>query len=173
MRTVAEEMSAPKYAHMERERRWLVDMSTRPTLENTPFVSVKDNYIEDSRLRLRRMIDSATGQQSLKLTKKYETADPLARPIVTAYLDEAEYALLARLPSRCLAKRRYEIADGNQIFSLDIFEGMMKGLELAEIEQACDADLRTVSPPAWTHREVSDDVRYQGGMLVQHGVPQE
>jgi CYTH domain-containing protein len=173
MRTAEQEMRAPKYAHVERERRWLVDATARPFLDDLPSVLIEDRYVEDSRMRLRRMTDSLSGRQSLKLTKKYEAADPLARPIVTAYLDEAEYALLAALPARALVKRRFTLADGGHDFSLDRFEGPLDGLELIEIEQAEDAALRMLSPPIWAGREVSDDARYQGGTLARHGNPEE
>lgn len=166
MRGADDERRAPKYAHVERERRWLVDTALRPDLDGLPHILIEDRYITGTRMRLRRMTDSATGEQSLKLTKKYDCDDPLARPIVTTYLTAAEYDLLARLDARALAKRRYKL-DG---FSLDRFEGALAGLELAEIEWPDDAGLRRLQPPPWAASEVSHDPRYQGGTLAEHGV---
>lgn len=76
----------PKYARLERERRWLVDRTACPDLSAHAHVLIEDRYIDGTRLRLRRTTDSASGEQLFKLTKKYDTGDPLARPIVTAYL---------------------------------------------------------------------------------------
>ena len=111
MRGFSDEMCVPKYAHVERERRWLVDRNARPPLDGLPFVAIADRYIHGTRLRLRRMTDEGSGAQSLKLTKKYHCADPLARPIVTFYLAEDEHALLATLPADPLSKRRYRLVE--------------------------------------------------------------
>ncbi|MEO6214851.1 MAG: hypothetical protein ABIO86_02375 [Sphingomonas sp.] len=165
MRTGDEETRSPKYAHIERERRFLVDRARRPDLAGLAWVEIDDRYITGTRLRLRRMTDGATGQVGLKLTKKYEADDPRARPIVTAYLDEAEYALFASLPAHRLVKRRYEVETPGGMFGIDIFEGNLAGLELAEIECPDDATLNALVVPNWAMADVSDDIRFQGGRL--------
>lgn len=172
MRTGADEARSPKYAHIERERRWLMDPAKRPAVA-AGHILIEDRYILGTRLRLRRMTDSATGRAALKLTKKYGADDPLARAIVTSYLDDAEYAVLAALPALPLTKRRYDLAAGAIVYSLDCFTGALAGLELAEIEWPDDAGLRGLPPPPGAIREVSDDRRYQGGSLVANGTPKE
>jgi CYTH domain-containing protein len=170
-RTGEDEARDPKYAHAERERRWLVDPRGLPDLTSAAHIFVEDRYIDDTRLRLRRMTHGATGVVALKLTKKYEAADALARPIVTAYLDEREYAVFAALPARLLTKYRYHVWIDNREFSYDRFSGHLVGLHLLEIEWTDDAGLRALQPPGWAMREVSEDVRYQGGTLVREGIP--
>uniref|UniRef100_UPI00244CEC52 hypothetical protein n=1 Tax=Staphylococcus aureus TaxID=1280 RepID=UPI00244CEC52 len=76
----------------------------------------------------RRMTASASGEQALKLTKKYECSDPLARPIVTTYLTQDEYALLETLPAAALIKRRYQVMDQGITFGLDQFLGAVAPL---------------------------------------------
>ena len=173
MRTGKDEARQPKYAHVERERRWLVDPTRRPCVDGLSHVLVEDAYIIGTRLRLRRMTDSANNDHAYKLTKKYEADDPLARPIVTFYLTEQEFDLLASLPARTLAKRRYAMPVERAIFSLDRFEGPLAGLELVEIEWPDDAGLRTLRAPPWAIREVSAEPDYQGGALAEFGIPEE
>jgi CYTH domain-containing protein len=173
MRSGIDEARFPKYAHVERERRWLVDPVRRPVLTEQPFVLIEDRYLIDTRLRLRRMTDSISREQSLKLTKKYEAGDPLARPIVTTYLTEAEFGVFAMLPSFALSKRRYEVAVSGLVFSIDMFLDHLAGLELAEIEWPDDDGLRRLPDPAWAIREISSDVRYQGGNLAANGLPKD
>jgi hypothetical protein len=60
---------SPKYAHIERERRCLVDRASRPEVAGLPFVSIEDRYLEHTRIRLRRTCGSATGRTVLKLAK--------------------------------------------------------------------------------------------------------
>ena len=123
MRTGETEARNPKYAHIERERRFLVDPRRRPDLAGRRAILIEDRYITGTRLRLRRMTDGATGETAVKLTKKYEAADPLARPIVTTYLSEAEFALLAALPALPLVKRRYPLQLDEGEMGIDVFEG--------------------------------------------------
>jgi CYTH domain-containing protein len=172
MRTASDEARTPKYAHIERERRWLIEPRLRPDVSRCPYVLVQDRYITGTRLRLRRMTQSANGVVAMKLTKKYEADDPLARPIMTAYLTNEEYRLFEALPAVTLAKRLYDVADGAFEYSVDIFEGSLEGLELAEIEWPDDQGLRALAGPFWAVRDVSEDARYWGAQLARCGIPE-
>jgi CYTH domain-containing protein len=162
IRRLDEELRALKYSHVERERRFLVDPALRPDLHGRPYILIEDLYIDGTRMRLRRMTASDTGRVVFKLSKKYETGDPQARPMVTTYLSDAEYALLASLPARGLVKRRYPLGE----FSIDLFEGALAGLETAESEQPDEVALMAFVPPEWAIKEVSDDPHYDGGTLA-------
>lgn len=169
MRTAADEAAMPKYAHIERERRWLVRADAAPAGDDP--IAIVDRYITGTRLRLRAM--ERGGDMVWKVTKKYDGADPVARPIVTTYLTRDEYDVLATLPARELSKRRYRVTDHDHDFSLDRFDGPLAGLTLAELEVEDDAALRALPDPTWTVRDVSDDARYQGATLAALGLPEE
>jgi CYTH domain-containing protein len=171
MRSGKDEAAQPKYAHIERERRWLVDRTLRPSLDGKQGILIEDRYIDGTRIRLRRMTDQSNGASALKLTKKYDASDPLARPIVTAYLTEDEYRVMAALPATSLAKTRFKVEHAGLEFSIDRFHGPLEGLELAEIEWPNNEGLRTLEHPAWAVREVSNDPAYQGGSLSENGLP--
>ncbi len=164
-RDLARELSEPKYASIEYERRWLVDNAARPALDDREWMRIEDRYLDGTRCRLRRM-STPDGWISCKLTKKYGADDPAARPIVTAYLDEREYALFRALAGRDIAKRRYRLDITGQGWSLDIFEGPLQGLELLEAEADGMAALDALVPPAWTVREITADARFQCGALA-------
>ena len=140
VRGLEAELAAPKYARAELERRWLVDPLQRPPLETFAPVLIEDRYLTDTRMRLRRMT-SGDGSAVCKLTKKYETERPESRPIVTTYLTPPEHALLAALPAVTLRKRRYHVPHAGRLWSLDLFEGPLTGLELVEVETADEAAL--------------------------------
>ena len=159
------EMGDPKYARFELERRWLADPTARPVLDGASVTLIEDRYIEGTRLRLRRMTRGL--RVVLKLTRKYETERPEARPVVTAYLTEVEYDVLAALPARALTKRRYQVPVDGISWSLDVFEDALTGLELFQIEAADEAALAALVPPPWATKEVTHDPRYQCGSLVQ------
>ena len=171
MRTAAHEAAEPKYAHLERERRWLVDVASLDVSALADAIVVCDRYILGTRMRLREMI---CGEDRVwKLTRKYECADPLARPIVTAYLDQGEFEVLAGLPAVTLTKTRFKLADHGNDFSVDRFDGPLQGLWLAEIELEDGATLTSLPNPTWTIADVSHDPRYQGYTLAQCGIPKD
>lgn len=154
-------MTAPKYALFEHERRFVVGASRIPHLDAVGAVLIEDRYLDGSRLRLRRNT-AADGTVIFKLAKKYAGITPTSRPMTNLYLDAAEFDLLAHLPGRPLSKRRFRNRGG---FTIDVFEGALAGLILAEI----DADAVTVeaaSMPAWAVTEVTDNPHYDGGSLA-------
>lgn len=109
------------------------------------------------------MTDSVGGRVVLKLSKKYDVSDPLARPLVTTYLTPEEYALFAALRGHWLRKRRHAVPSASGEFGIDLFEGALEGLELAEIEQPDAASLAAVELPEWARSEVTYDADFQGG----------
>ena len=106
------------------------------------------------------------GRVVLKLSKKYDVPDPLARPLVTTYLTSEEDALFAALPGHWLRKRRHAVPSASVEFEIDLFEGALAGLELAEIEQTDAASLAAVQLLEWARSEVTYDPDFQAGMLA-------
>jgi CYTH domain-containing protein len=168
------ETGEPKYARIEFERRWLVDVAARPSLDGAFTTLIEDRYIDGTRMRLRRMSRPDLGEIKWKLTKKYECDDPAARPIVSSYLTAREYEVLRALPARELAKTRYHLLLDDRWWSLDLFDGPLAGLELVEAEASGDAALAALVPPPWATKEVTHDARYQCGALAQtHAIPED
>ncbi|RMB53839.1 hypothetical protein C8J44_1448 [Sphingomonas sp. PP-CE-3A-406] len=112
------------------------------------------------------MTDSVGGRVALKLSKKYDVPDPLARPLVTTYLTPEEYALFAALPGHWLRRRRHAVPSASGEVGIDLFEGALEGLELAEIEQPNAASLAAVQQPEWAYSEVTYYADFQGGTLA-------
>jgi CYTH domain-containing protein len=146
-----------------------VDTARRPALHGHWMTLIEDRYIDGTRMRLRRMTRPDLGEVKWKLTKKYECADPSARPIVTIYLTLAEYELLGALPARELVKRRYHLPLGGRYWSLDVFEGALQGLETIECEADDAETLAALAPPDWALREVTHLPQWQCGALAMAG----
>ena len=151
-----------RYARIERERRFLLDRL--PAGEKVVRVRrIVDRYIRGTALRLRQQTDG-TGAAVFKLTQKIPARSGGAQQsfITTMYLTEDEYRLLARLPAKTLAKTRHSVPR----FGIDVFEGKLKGLLLAEAEFESAAEAGALAIPSFLLREVSDDDRFTGGRLV-------
>jgi CYTH domain-containing protein len=152
-----------KYARVERERRFLLAEPPPPTAV-TATRTITDRYLVGTRLRLRRA-DLPDGGCELKLTQKLPVAQPGAVQglITNTYLSPTEYDVLARLPATLLSKTRLSVPP----LGVDVFTGRLRGLVLAEAEFTTDEEAQRFVPPADCVAEVTDDVRFTGGRLVE------
>jgi CYTH domain-containing protein len=151
-----------RYARIERERRFL--LAGLPNhAEITRVRRITDRYLDGTSLRLRQQTED-NSPTVFKLTQKIPAPGPGAQKgfITNMYLDEAEFRVLEQIPARQITKTRYSVPP----FGIDVFEGELKGLILAEIEfdSALDADALRIPP--FVVREVSADNRFTGGRLV-------
>ncbi|MEH2197124.1 CYTH domain-containing protein [Nostoc sp.] len=65
-----------------------------------------------------------------------------------------------------IEKVRYKIEFGGLIWEIDEFDGVNKGLILAEVE--LNDENQQIELPNWIGQEVSDDFRYFNSNLVKH-----
>lgn len=156
-------MHAGKYARVERERRFLLEAPPAPSSVTVTRV-ITDRYLPGTRLRLRRSESRDGGAAELKLTQKIPAGRPGAVQglITTTYLSRAEYDLLASLPAAVLTKTRLSVPP----LGVDVFDGPLTGLVLAEAEFADDEESLAFEPPAECAAEVTDDIRFTGGSLA-------
>ena len=152
-----------KYARIERERRFLLEQFPK----NANAVGIRrlfDRYIDGTTLRLRKQ-SKDDGPTVFKLTQKIPArADGAQHGFITSmYLTEDEYSLLAQLPAKTLSKTRYSVPP----FGIDVFEGALEGLLLAEAEFDSASDAEALPVPSFALREVSSDERFTGGELVR------
>jgi CYTH domain-containing protein len=152
---------AGKYARFELERRFLLDHLPGDSGPGKPMV---DRYVEGSRLRLRQ----AGSEYKLSQKEAHAPPDFAVTTITTIYLSPEEFEIVSVLPGRELCKRRYHLGP----YSIDVFEGSLEGLILAERSYASEEEMRADAPPEFAVREVSDDVRYTGGWLAANGLPE-
>jgi CYTH domain-containing protein len=72
---------------------------------------------------------------------------------------------------RRLHKRRHVIPHGDQTIELDVYEGELEGLRVAEIEFPSEDEAIRFQPPAWLGDEVTGDERYLNETLATKGRP--
>jgi len=154
--------SEHKYARIEWERRFLLDRFPGHAII-TRVRHIEDRYIEGTTLRLRRQSDD-DGQMVFKLTQKLADKAAGARQglITSMYLTATEFGVLAALPAKMLTKSRHSVPP----FGIDVFDGVLNGLVLAEVEFHSAVEVATLQLPSFIGPEVSDDPRFTGGRLV-------
>ena len=156
-------MPPEKYARLERERRFLLAQFPN----NVTVVRdrrITDNYLEGTTLRLREQSDSE-GLTTFKLTQKLPMRGTGAQQgfITSMYLTQNEFHVLARLPARKLNKTRFSVPP----FGIDVFEGLLQGLIMAEAEFDSATAADALAVPSFVAGEVSMDDRFTGGQLVR------
>ena len=152
-----------KYARIEWERRFL--LSSFPSREKVIRTRrISDRYIEGTRLRLRWQNDDDE-KPVFKLTQKIAGGTVRGQQglITTMYLTDDEFNVLATLPAKQLTKVRHSVPP----FGIDVFEGVLSGLVLAEAEFNSADEASALALPSFIVCEVSDDARFTGGSLVR------
>ena len=137
-----------KYAHVERERRWL--LATVPELTGAPM-EITDQYLVGTRLRLREVTD---GQSVLRKLGHKVRLDAGAGEVActSLYLDDTEWSVLSGLPAQVLHKQRWRVLRGGQQVAVDVFGGHLAGLVLAEIDRAPGRTVAFRRASTWSPR---------------------
>ncbi|MBR0680362.1 CYTH domain-containing protein [Roseomonas eburnea] len=91
---------------------------------------------------------------------EYEYAVPLA---------EAEEMLGTLCTGRRIFKTRHDVLHGGLVWEVDVFEGPLAGLVIAEVE--LDDVARVPDLPPWAGREVTADPRYSNAALASAAAP--
>ena len=152
-----------KYARIETERRFL--LARAPDRLPAEYRRIRDWYLEDTRLRLRRIEDPQGNVLALKLGQKYGTG--LSTTMTNLYLTAAEYDLLRTLGGRPIVKRRYAYPQAGLTFSVDVFEDELAGLVLAEIELEDERAAESVTVPDFALADVTEEPFFTGGALAK------
>lgn len=151
---------------LEIERKYLV-RAAPPHLETWPFEEVRQGYLavemDGREVRVRQH-----GNESV-LT--YKRGSGVQREEVEIQINAAQFAQLWPATSeRRVQKRRYRIGAA-QVVLLDVFDGALAGLLLAEVEFQTAAESAAYLPPDWLGKDVTADSRYANRNLALHGRP--
>ena len=154
---------------MEIERKFLVQ-ALPDDLDRHPHGPVVQGYLaiqtDGTEVRIRRREDGPV------LTVK--SGGALARVEEEIELDDGTFERLWPLTEgRRVEKVRYLVpAEKGLIIELDIYDGDLGGLMVAEVEFDSEADAEAFTPPAWFGRDVTDDARFKNQRLAVDGPPE-
>lgn len=146
---------------VEIERRFLV--FDPPALGSDPGTVIEQGYLvfgeEGAEVRIRRADTRCT------LTVKRGLG--LLREETEIEISTAQFeALWPRTGGWRLVKRRYAILATGGTIELDVYEGPLAGLIVAEIEFPSIEASRTFVPPRWCDQEVTEDSRFRNRNVV-------
>jgi adenylate cyclase len=151
----------------ETERKFLVDNS-QLALYGKRKERLKQGYLcssDDAVTRIRTIDDRAV--LTVKSRNPGITRAEFEYDI--PYNDAIE---MLELCESVVEKTRYYVPQGDLTWEIDIFEGKLRGLYLAEIE-GTEEQVAAVDLPPFIGEEVSTDVRYSNHSLSENGVPSD
>lgn len=136
---------------------------------------------------IKKLPDNLTSYKARKIEQAYLCTDPVVRVrrdndvyyltykskgmIVREEYNlpltkEAYGHLLAKADGNIITKTRYEIPEkDNLTIELDVFEGKIDGLLLAEVEFASEEEALGYIPPEWFGEDVSNSTKYHNSTL--------
>ncbi|MGQ1785123.1 MULTISPECIES: CYTH domain-containing protein [unclassified Saccharicrinis] len=149
----------------EVERKFLVS-DTPSFLNKIPYQPIRQGYIasEDggNEVRVREKGENhwLTVKSSGELTR-IEVEIPISK----AHFDQ----LWTLTEHRRIEKHRHLINDEGRIIEIDVFQGSLEGLVLAEIEFDSIEKADSYAPPSWMGKEVTYDANFKNRNLALKG----
>lgn len=152
-------------------RLFLFESLPEPLTPASSHLQIFDNYIRDTRMRLRSIRIPETKEWTWILQQKFpeHEGDLMSWKVAEIFLNESEYHILERFKGREIRKNRYfHEYDGRQ-FSFDIFLGPLRGVNLVSVEFESVEEMRNFEPPPFAVIEVSNLPVFLGENLVDLG----
>lgn len=133
---------------------WREEIVTRTRFRQGYIVSLQDRSV---RVRIK---DDAAATLTIKVGVNTLVRDEYEYDIPVADAEE----LLATAPGTIIEKIRYTVDHQGFVWEIDVFDGIYRGLTIAEVELAAETDQPTL--PSWLGHEVTGDPRYSNQHLA-------
>jgi adenylate cyclase len=150
----------------EIERKFLI--KKLPSLEGLSYAVIKQGFIiknDKGLLRVRTLVSEnkkigfiTVKESGLLVRNEYEMEIPY--DVAESFLFNCE---------NLIDKQRYYIPNGETTIELDIFNGKLNGLLLAEIEMTDEN--QQINIPSWFGKEVTENPNYTNVKLAFLGIP--
>lgn len=143
---------------MEIERKFLIRQLPKQ-LEAYP-----SHFIEQAYLNVQPVVRVRREDDRFYMT--YKGGGMMAREEYNLPLDETSYNhLREKADGNIITKRRYLIPCEPYTIELDIFEGIFKGVVIAEVEFPTIDEAKHFSPPDWFGMDVTYDGHYHNSYM--------
>lgn len=147
---------------MEIERKFLISKLPEH-LESFPCHQIEQGYLcTQPVVRIRKQDDSyylTYKSSGMMIREEYNL--PLTAPSYEHLRPKADGILIT--------KKRYCIPYRNYTIELDIFEGELAPLILAEVEFSTEEEAVNFIPPEWFIEDVTHSILYHNSYLSEHG----
>ena len=166
-------MISDKTYRTEFHRTFLIDALPEPLTPQASHLQFFDNYIHETRLRLRSIRVPETKEWTHILQQRFPV-DPSHRGewrYADIYLNEGEYEHFKAFEGNEIRKNRYFHEYDGRMFSFDIYLGQqLWGLNRARVEFTSLEALDVFEPPPWAVIEVTNNPFFDDANLVNRTV---
>lgn len=152
----------------ELRRIFLLEDLPEPLTRASEHLQIFDNYIENTRIRLRSVRVPQTKNWTWILQQRFppEEKDLTCWKITEIYLNEAEYKVFEPFEDREIRKNRYFYQPDGRRIEIDVFLGDLWGLNLAKVNFEKKSNLKKFEPPPFSVAEVTNNPFFTGENLV-------
>ncbi|MEQ1765754.1 MAG: hypothetical protein ABL984_21685 [Pyrinomonadaceae bacterium] len=161
-------MNADKTYRTEFHRTFLLEALPEPLTPQSGHLQLFDNYIHETRLRLRSIRVPETKEWTRILQQRFPV-DPEHRgewKYAEIYLNDLEYEHFKPFEGNEIRKNRYFHEFDGRIFAFDIYLGPLWGLNRARVEFDSREDLAASDPPPWAVIEVTNNAFFDDANVV-------
>lgn len=156
----------------EWRRLFLLERLPEPLTRADRHLQIFDNYIAQTRIRLRTVREPETKERRWILQQHFAADAARAhRKIAEIYLNEAEYQVFKPFEGREIRFNRYFYETNGKTIELDVFLGGLSGLILARVHFESAEEMRNYAFP-FEAPEVTNDLLFEGAALVGKSYPE-
>jgi len=166
-----------KTKQIEIRRVFLIENLPAPLTRASRHLQIFDNYIENTRLRLRSVRVPETKEWTWILEQRSPIEDLSQWKVSRIYLNETEHAAFKifegrevkkneRVETNEIRKNRYFYDFGGKQLEIDLFLGELWGLCLAKINFKSVEELTAFDIPSFTILEVTNNGFFVGANLI-------
>ncbi len=163
---------------IERRRVFLIPDLPAPLTKSSSHLQIFDNYIENTRLRLRSVRSPETKKWTFILEQRFPATENLSLWNVSEiYLNEAEHQAFEEFEGREVRKNervetnevrfnRYFYDYNGRQLAIDIYLGALWGLNLAKVFFETDEEMNEFQAPDFAIVEATNNPFFTGANLV-------
>ncbi len=152
----------------ELHRIFLIEALPQPLTRASSHIQIFDNYIANTRLRLRSIRDPETKVWNRSLQQRFSSSDADLSEWKTAEirLNENEYSQFEMFEGNKIRKNRYFHEFDGIMFAFDVYLGPLWGLNRARVEFDAKDVMTAFLPPPFTIFEITNDAFFDDANLV-------
>ncbi len=152
------------------ERAFLIAQLPAPMTPADSHLQIFDNYIENTRIRLRKIRQPESDERTRVLEQHIPVdhgSGISSKKIYQIFLDKAEFQVFRQFEGREIRKNRYSYQYGNNEIEIDVFLGKLWGLNIAKVLLESSEEYKGFEPPDFAVEDISGESFFLGENLVE------
>ena len=156
-----------KTAQNEWSRLFLIECLPEPLTPASAHIQIFDNYIENTRIRIRAVRDPSSKTWTRSLQQRFAAEEGSLTKMAEIHLNDDEYAVFEKFEGREIRKNRYFHEFDRMVFTFDVYLGALWGLNTAKVEFDDRHAMESFISPPFAIIEVTADPFFRGSSLVK------